>query len=116
MAVRFAISRPPGSVNCERPQSQIPVRLEGRPATAGKVTGDLDLYGPERGHRLRFSDLVAVVTDLMPPYRRPLFRELARRLDLTVLLTSRGKEWYSPRTPEAGDYGFEIRPAGPGLK
>lgn len=55
---------------------------------------------------------VALVTNLVPHYRQPLYRELARRLDLTVLLTSRGKEWYYEGTlPDASDFGFVACPA-----
>jgi glycosyltransferase involved in cell wall biosynthesis len=37
---------------------------------------------------------VAMITNFCPPYRRPLFLELNRRLDLTVLFTTRGTEWF----------------------
>jgi glycosyltransferase involved in cell wall biosynthesis len=36
----------------------------------------------------------AVVTNFCPHYRRPLFMEMSRRMDLTLILTSRGSEWY----------------------
>ena len=36
----------------------------------------------------------ALVTNFSPHYRRPLFLELSRRMDLTLILTSRGTEWY----------------------
>jgi len=35
-----------------------------------------------------------VVTNFSPHYRRPLFLELSRRIDVTLVLTSRGTEWY----------------------
>lgn len=37
---------------------------------------------------------VALVTNLVPHYRRRLFEELGKRLDLTLILTSSGNEWY----------------------
>ena len=37
---------------------------------------------------------VALVTPFCPHYRRGLFVEMSRRWDLTLILTSRGKEWY----------------------
>lgn len=37
---------------------------------------------------------VALVTNFCPGYRRPLFTELARRVDLKLIFTSRGAEWY----------------------
>jgi glycosyltransferase involved in cell wall biosynthesis len=37
---------------------------------------------------------VALVTNFVPHYRRPLFVELGQRLRLTLVLTSRGDEWY----------------------
>ena len=37
---------------------------------------------------------VALVTNFCPVYRRPMFFELARRADLTLLFTTRGTEWY----------------------
>ncbi len=37
---------------------------------------------------------VALVTNFTPHYRRPLYVELARRLDLTLVETSAGREWY----------------------
>jgi len=37
---------------------------------------------------------VALVTNFCPHYRRPLFLELSRRMDLTLILTSRGNEPY----------------------
>ena len=37
---------------------------------------------------------VALVTNFSPHYRKPLFLEMSRRMDLTLLLTSRGTEWY----------------------
>ncbi len=37
---------------------------------------------------------VALVTNFCPHYRRPLFLEMSRRMDLTLILTSRGNEWY----------------------
>jgi glycosyltransferase involved in cell wall biosynthesis len=37
---------------------------------------------------------IALVTNFCPHYRRPLFVEMSRRMDLTLVLTSRGKEWY----------------------
>jgi glycosyltransferase involved in cell wall biosynthesis len=39
----------------------------------------------------------ALVTNVCTHYRRPLFAELGRRVDLDVFLTSRGKEWYTLR-------------------
>jgi glycosyltransferase involved in cell wall biosynthesis len=48
---------------------------------------------------------VAVVTNFCPHYRRPLFAELSRRMDLTVILKSKGDEWYwqGERSFDAGD-------------
>ena len=40
---------------------------------------------------------VAFVTNLCTHYRRPLFAELSRRLDIDFFLTSRGEEWYTLR-------------------
>jgi glycosyltransferase involved in cell wall biosynthesis len=37
---------------------------------------------------------VALVTNFCPHYRRPLFREISQRMDLTLVFTSRGTEWY----------------------
>ena len=37
---------------------------------------------------------VALVTNFCPHYRVPLYEELARRMDLTLILTSNGSEWY----------------------
>ncbi len=37
---------------------------------------------------------VALVTNFCPHYRRLLFLELSRRIDLTLILTSPGNEWY----------------------
>jgi glycosyltransferase involved in cell wall biosynthesis len=37
---------------------------------------------------------IAFVTNLCPHYRRPLFEELSRRLDVDFFFTSRGREWY----------------------
>ena len=37
---------------------------------------------------------VALVTNFCPHYRRPLFLELSRRMELRLIMTSRGKEWY----------------------
>jgi glycosyltransferase involved in cell wall biosynthesis len=37
---------------------------------------------------------VAFVTPFCPHYRRPLFSEMGRRMDLTLIFTSRGNEWY----------------------
>jgi glycosyltransferase involved in cell wall biosynthesis len=37
---------------------------------------------------------VALVTNFVPHYRRPLFIELSRRMELVLVLTSRGAEWY----------------------
>jgi glycosyltransferase involved in cell wall biosynthesis len=55
----------------------------------------------------------AFVTNLCTHYRRPLFEELARRLDVDFYLTSKGTEWYTlpeyqgefavRRTPRARD-------------
>ena len=42
------------------------------------------------GQRMR----VALVTPFCPHYRRLLFEEMSRRMDLTLILTSRGNEWY----------------------
>lgn len=42
---------------------------------------------------------VGLVTNFCPHYRRPLFAELGRRMDLTLLLTSRGSEWYWQQDP-----------------
>jgi glycosyltransferase involved in cell wall biosynthesis len=48
---------------------------------------------------------IAIITNFCPHYRAPLFLELSRRVDLTVVLTSRGREryWEGPRPePPAG--------------
>ena len=37
---------------------------------------------------------VALVTNFCPHYRKQLFVEMNRRMDLTLILTSRGNEWY----------------------
>lgn len=37
---------------------------------------------------------VALVTNFCPHYRRQLFLEMSRRMDLTLILTSQGTEWY----------------------
>lgn len=37
---------------------------------------------------------VALVTPFCPHYRRLLFAEMNKRMDLTLIFTSRGKEWY----------------------
>ena len=37
---------------------------------------------------------VALVTPFCPHYRRLLFAEMNRRMNLTLIFTSRGKEWY----------------------
>lgn len=37
---------------------------------------------------------VALVTNFCPHYRKQLFLEINRRVDLTLILTSRGNEWY----------------------
>ena len=37
----------------------------------------------------------ALVTNVCTHYRRPLFEELGRRVELDVFLTSRGREWYT---------------------
>src|SRR5262249_51592746 len=47
---------------------------------------------------------VALVTNVCTHYRRPLFDELARRVDLDVFLTSQGREWYTLHEYRAGDY------------
>lgn len=45
---------------------------------------------------------LALVTNFCPHYRIPLYRELMRRYDLTLILTSRGDEWYwEGAVPEA---------------
>jgi glycosyltransferase involved in cell wall biosynthesis len=51
---------------------------------------------------------IALVTNLIPHYRKPLYEELGRRLDLTVFLTSRGREWYwqGGLKTEAEGFGF----------
>jgi glycosyltransferase involved in cell wall biosynthesis len=47
-----------------------------------------------RGSREPKEMRVALVTNFCPHYRRPLFLELSRRVDLTLIMTSRGNEWY----------------------
>src|SRR4051794_18343513 len=47
---------------------------------------------------------VALVTNVCTHYRRPLFAELAGRVDLDVFLTSRGKEWYTLREYRSGHF------------
>ena len=37
---------------------------------------------------------VALVTSSCPDYRLPLYREMSKRMDLNLILTSRGTEWY----------------------
>ena len=46
---------------------------------------------------------VASVMPFCPPYKQPLFRDLTQRMDLTMVFTSRGTEWY-----ELGDRPTEI--------
>src|SRR5436309_2061369 len=48
---------------------------------------------------------VALVTNFCPHYRRPLYLELGRRMNLTLILTSRGREWYweGDRPSDTGD-------------
>ncbi len=53
----------------------------------------------------------AFVTNLCTHYRRPLFEELARRLDVDFFLTSKGNEWYTLREYRGGDGAFSVRPA-----
>ena len=48
---------------------------------------------------------VALVTPFCPHYRRLLFAEMNKRMDLTLIFTSRGKEWYwqGSRSLDTGD-------------
>src|SRR4051794_7125898 len=50
---------------------------------------------------------VALVTNLCTHYRRPLFDELAGRVELDVFLTSQGREWYTLREYRAGEFPAE---------
>jgi glycosyltransferase involved in cell wall biosynthesis len=47
---------------------------------------------------------VALITNFCPHYRLPLFQELSSRMNLDLILTSRGKEWYwqGERPSDAG--------------
>jgi len=53
----------------------------------------------------------AFVTNLCTHYRRPLFEELSRRLDVDFFLTSKGNEWYTLREYCGGDGAFSVRRA-----
>jgi glycosyltransferase involved in cell wall biosynthesis len=55
---------------------------------------------------------VALVTNVSTHYRRPLFDELAGRVELDVFLTSQGREWYTLREYRAGEFEHVT---GPGL-
>jgi glycosyltransferase involved in cell wall biosynthesis len=48
---------------------------------------------------------IALVTPFCPHYRRLLFAEMNNRMDLTLIFTSRGKEWYwqGSRPLDTGD-------------
>lgn len=51
---------------------------------------------------------VALVTNLCTHYRRPLFEELARRLDISFFFTSDGSEWYWPGGNETAPDGVVV--------
>jgi glycosyltransferase involved in cell wall biosynthesis len=51
----------------------------------------------------------AFVTNLCTHYRRPLFEELARRLEIDFFLTSKGSEWYTLREYRGGEGAFSAR-------
>jgi glycosyltransferase involved in cell wall biosynthesis len=55
---------------------------------------------------------VAFVTNLCTHYRRPLFEELDRRMEIDFFLTSRGNEWYTLKEYAGGVGTFAVRPAG----
>ena len=52
----------------------------------------------------------AFVTNVCTHYRRPLFEELGRRLDVDFFLTSKGNEWYTLGEYRARDGDFRVRP------
>jgi len=71
--------------------------------------GSFALNGdPVNGRPMR----VALVTNFCPHYRRPLFQELGERMDLSLLLTSAGREWYwqGERSIETGGVRTAIVP------
>lgn len=53
----------------------------------------------------------AFVTNLCTHYRRPLFEELSRRLEVDFFLTSPGDEWYTLSEYAGGEGAFSARPA-----
>src|SRR5439155_24080752 len=57
----------------------------------------------------RLTMRVAFVTNLCTHYRRPLFEELSRRLDIDFFLTSRGDEWYTLREYSTAPGGFSAK-------
>lgn len=58
---------------------------------------------------------VALVTNLCTHYRRPLFEELRRRLDVSVFFTSDGSEWYWPADVDASGRDLAAAPGRRGL-
>lgn len=52
----------------------------------------------------------AFVTNLCTHYRRPLFEELSRRMDVDFFFTSQGNEWYTLREYSSGSGTFSVRP------
>ena len=51
----------------------------------------------------------AFVTNLCTHYRRPLFEELSRRMEIDFFLTSKGAEWYTLGEYRGGDGAFSVR-------
>lgn len=55
---------------------------------------------------------VALATPFSPHYRRPLFAEMDGRMDLTLILTTRGKEpyWHGARPLDTGEVSTVLAP------